>query len=1027
MFMHSRQELSRLIFAFLLFSFCYQNSAQTPYFQQEVNYKINVSLNDLKHELSAQEEITYINNSITSLSYIYFHLWPNAYKNHHSAFAKQKLAQGDANFYFSTPEERGYIDSLDFKVNGISVRVESDPEHEDICKLILNTPLKSQDTIIITTPFHVKLPDAKFSRLGHSDQAYYITQWYPKPAVFDNYGWHPMPYLNQGEFYSEFGSFDVSITLPQNYLLAATGDRIDASEEELFLKQKVKETEKIIASGELKSHKPNFPKSSEITKTVRFRQTNVHDFAWFADKRFHVLRDVITLPHSSRKVNTWVFFTDNEADLWKKSIEYVDDATLYYSFMLGDYPYNHVTAIDGVIAAGGGMEYPNITIIGASNNDFGLETTIMHEVGHNWFYGMLGTNERDFPAMDEGLNSLYEMRYIRTKYPERTLASFIGKDSTFRLFGLNKFKYSESYRLAYLIAARKNTDQAIANESEKFTPYNYGAIVYDKTAIVFDYLLNTAGADKFDEGMRFYFDNWKFKHPTSADLQKTLEYYCGMDLNWLVDGLIKGKEKLDYKIVRHKELPNGAHKVVIKNTGKIESPVMLTAYKNNVPVGQVWYGGFKKKKVFDFPVSEVDKFKIDGFGFMPEINKQNNTLRTNGIFRKMEPLQFNFIGKVDDPDKTQINFLPVAGYNMYNRFMLGCSFYNYSILQRKLEYTIAPMYAFGSNTPVGFADFQFNFHPNRIFQSVVPGLKIKSFAYDFADIDNLFPHTDVTNPAAFSFTYYKAEPFLKLELKKKDPRSRINQIIHLRSAIINKEEDYTYSTVFTSIQQSPYRKNTTSYVNEISYLLNNNRTIHPFSIGVKFQQNEEFAKVSFTAKYYITFKNKYQAEFRIFAGTFLGGNNKGPYRFRASGFNAYHDYMYDYNFLGRSEYNGWAFAQFADEDGAMKVWTPLGQSETWMAGINFKSPKFFKLPLKFFADVVSCDGNYLNTEKILYCAGFDICVWKDIFEIFIPLVYNKDIKNTMKLNNKDSFFDTIRFTFNINRFNPRELIAEDNF
>lgn len=996
--------------------------SQAQYFQQEVNYKIDVKLNDKKHEISAFEEITYINNSPTSLSYIYFHLWPNAYKNHQTALAKQLLENGNKSFYFSKPEERGYIDSLDFKVDGQSVKVEYDAQHIDICKIILNEPVRSLDTIRITTPFHVKLPDAKFSRLGHSGQAYYITQWYPKPAVYDLTGWHPMPYLTQGEFYSEYGSFDVNITLPENYLLAATGDRINAEQEEKWLNQKVKETEKLLAAGELKSKNPVFPESSEKTKTVRFRQSKVHDFAWFADKRFRVMRDVISLPTSERKVNTWVFFTDNEAGLWKKSLEYIGDATLFYSYMLGDYPYNHVTAIDGVIAAGGGMEYPNITVIGESGNDFTLETTIMHEVGHNWFYGILGSNERDFPALDEGLNSLYEMRYIRSKYPNKTLAAMLGRDSSFKLFGLNRFKHDMSYRLAYMLAAHKNTDQPIATGAQDFTNYNYGGIVYSKTATVFDYLLNTVGPDKFDEGMKFYFENWKFKHPTFSDLQKTLEYHCSIDLNWFMDGMIYSKDKIDYKIIKHKEHPDGSHQVLVKNSGDIEGPVALCAYKDNKIVGQVWYSGFSGKKAFEFPVSHVDKFKIDGFDIMPEINEKNNMLRTRGLFKKVEKLQFNLLGKLDDPDRTQINYLPILGYNYYNQFMLGCAVYNYSILQKKFEFTLAPMYAFGSNTPVGFADFQFNFHPEKVFQSITPGVKFKSFAYDFANYEKLFPNSNASDLSLFAFNYYKAEPFLKFEIKKKNVRSNLYQYINLRSVITVTDIDQTYTTVFNEIQQAPYKTQETKYVNEIAYVLDNKRAINPFNVQLKLQQNEDFAKLNFNAKYYLTISKTHDAEFSVFAGTFLTGNNKGAYRYRASGFNGYHDYMLDYNFIGRSERDGLGFAQFAEEDGGLKVWTPLGQSDTWLAGINIKSPKFFKLPIKAFVDLVTCDPVFLINEKVLYSAGLDISLWRDVLEVYLPLLYSKDISNTLKLNGINTFSETIRFTFNLNKINPRQII-----
>lgn len=1000
--------------------------AQNTYFQQEVNYKINATLNDNTHELHAFEEITYTNNSNTSLNYIYFHLWPNAYKNHKTALAKQLLENKETAFYFSKPEERGYIDSLHFKVNGQDVKIEYDETHIDICKVILNEPLKSSASLVITTPFHVKLPDAKFSRLGHTGQAYYITQWYPKPAVYDLSGWHPMPYLNQGEFYSEFGSFDVSITLPENYMLAATGDRIDAEEEEERLNKKVNETKRLIAENRLESRKSSFPPSSEKMKTIRFTQYNVHDFAWFADKRFHVLNDKIALKDSGKEVTTWLFFTDNEASLWKNALEYINDAVLFYSYFVGDYPYNHVTAIDGLIAAGGGMEYPNITIIGESNDANTLETTIVHEVGHNWFYGILGSNERDFPAMDEGLNSFYEMRYFDTKYPSRKLSAFIGRDSTSRIFGLNNFPYKHYYYLSYLLTAKKNTDQAINNKAVDFTEFNYGAIVYSKTAIVFDYLMNAFGSEKFDMGMRFYFDNWKYKHPSPADLQKTLEYYCNANLSWFIEGLIISKDKLDYKILKHKKLQDESHLLLVKNNGNVQGPVTVSGFKKGKVVGQVWYNGFEGKRVFEFPPSKVDYFKIDGFAIMPEVNKNNNIIRTKGIFKKTEPLQFNFLAKLDNPNRTQINYLPIAGYNAYNKFMLGFAFYNYSLLQKKFEYTLAPFYSFGSNTPVGFAEMRLNFTPDKIFQQISFGFKAKSFAFDAVNKQKQYPESKSNNPALFAFTYYKVEPFLKLDIKKQHPRSQISQSVFLRSSNIWSEEDFSYNVNYISAPnlQSPIKKIVSNFINEIRYELMNTRVINPFNFKLSFSQNTNFGKIAFTGNYYVTLKKQKQFEFRLFAGTFVYGNNesKGAYRFRASGFNGYHDYMYDYNFVGRNEYNGLGFAQFAEEDGAMKVWTPLGQSATWLTSLNVKSPQIFKLPIKLFADVVMADPSFLVKDKLLYNAGVDICLWKDIFEIYLPLFYSNDIKNTLKINNKGTFPETIRFTFNINKINPRQTL-----
>jgi hypothetical protein len=194
------------------------------YFQQEVNYKIDVKLDDENHTVSAYETIEYKNNSAEELDYILFHIWPNAYKNNNTALAKQKFDGVGKYYLFSYESQQGYIDSLNFKVNGNAVKWEFDSEHIDICKLFLNEPLKPGEKITISTPFYIKIPKGNSSRFGHMDQAYCFTQWYPKPAVYDKYGWHAFPYLDMGEFYSEFGSFDVSITLPENYVVAATGN-----------------------------------------------------------------------------------------------------------------------------------------------------------------------------------------------------------------------------------------------------------------------------------------------------------------------------------------------------------------------------------------------------------------------------------------------------------------------------------------------------------------------------------------------------------------------------------------------------------------------------------------------------------------------------------------------------------------------------------------------------------------------------------------------------------------------------------
>ena len=272
------------------------------YFQQKVDYDITVKLDDDNHTLSAYEKIIYTNNSPDELSFIWFHVWPNAYKNDSTAYAKQ--AGPKSRFASSDSLSRGFIDSLDFSVDGKRVDWSYHPDWIDVIKLNLDKPLKSGNSIIIETPFFVKLPKV-FSRLGHSGKHYEITQWYPKPAVYDRKGWHPMPYLNQGEFYSEFGTFNVKITLPKDYKIMATGDLINGEEEYSWLNSYTSITDSLnrLPEKELKkwikdqkNNKENSSKDSleTVYKTLHFRQNKVHDFAWFADKKWLVQKGELT-------------------------------------------------------------------------------------------------------------------------------------------------------------------------------------------------------------------------------------------------------------------------------------------------------------------------------------------------------------------------------------------------------------------------------------------------------------------------------------------------------------------------------------------------------------------------------------------------------------------------------------------------------------------------------------------------------------------------------------------------------------
>ena len=989
--------------------FSWTKGIANPYFQQEVNYQIKVKLNDKKNELSAFEEFKYKNNSPDALEFIWIHLWPNGYADDHTAMAKQMLENGNTVFYYSDQDDRGFIDSLNFLVDNRKVKWEYHPEHKDICKIYLEKPLKSGETITVSTPFRVKIPKGVFSRLGHIGESYQITQWYPKPAVYDRYGWHEMPYLNQGEFYSEFGSYDVSITLPENYIVGATGDLQDEAEMQ-WLDSIAKNTES--TSILQMSNDNSFPPSSKRFKTIHYNQDRVHDFAWFADKRFHVLKGHVELPHSHKEVTSWVMFTNAEADIWKDAISYVNDAVYYYSLWNGDYQYNNVTAVDGALSAGGGMEYPTITVIGTSGNAFMLETVIMHEVGHNWFYGMLGSNEREHAWMDEGINSFYENRYIETKYPNAFVSGTLNNRASriLNVFNLKDFSHKNLFELTYSLNARRNLDQPVNIHAADYTEMNYQGIVYSKTGLAFDYLMAYLGKDTFDHCMQSYFDKWKFKHPYPKDLKEIFEKETGKKLDWFFDDIINTTEKVDYKIKNirktagedNKSLNN--YRIKLKNNSSVLSPIAISAIGRDSIIFSQWIDGFKGLKTIDLQVADVDLFRIDPKKYMIENKRKNNTIKAKGLFRKTEPLKLQIIGSLEDPYKSQLFYSPIFGWNNYDKFMLGIGLYNSRLPRNNLEYLVAPMFSFNTGEIMGNADFSYTWFPNNgFFQNISIGTSAAHFHF--------------RNDKLARSSYTKLTPYLKAELKKKNLRSHFSHNFNLRSVNIL-EHTKPYNDEGFSL---PVNEDTTTF-NELKYIFKCSQKLNPYSSTIDIIENKNFLVISAELKKTISYSEKHEFSIRAYAGNILFNKNKDArYNLRMDGLDGYHDYMYDEIYFGRSENEGILSAQFNDVEGGFKMPTGgLAQSNSFIASISLKAELPIPIPISAFAD-----WGINQNRTLVYDAGLSFALIKDICEVYFPLLYSKNIQDVIDANDT-KYKELIRFTLHLNSLNPLNLIDSVN-
>lgn len=499
--------------------------AQSNYWQQHVNYNIDVSLNDKDNTLKGFLTLEYTNQSPDQLEFIWFHLWPNAYKNENTAFAQQLQRDKEGKKRWKNAKDRGYMDSLNFMSDGQSLRTQAHPEHIDVIKVLLAKPLAKGEKVTITTPFFVDLP-AYISRMGHHDESYVICQWYPKPAVYDRKGWHEMPYLDQGEFYSEYGNFKVNINVPAAYVVGATGVLQNADEYKTY--------KELGIANKTASNKYTAP-AGTTTKTLSYVAENVHDFAWFADKNFIIEYDTLQL-NSGKVIDVFSYHQPKGNKLWENSISYLEDAVRYYSSWIGEYPYPVVAAVEGPKnMMSGGMEYPMITHITSPDaNELRLDAVITHEVGHNWFYSILGTNERKHAWMDEGINSYYQFRYEAVKYKSNSI------------FGSSMPEYMKSLPVSelqtniYRALSRIPMDKPIETHSADFSSKEeYGMTVYYKTAVWMYIMELNVGQEKLDKAMQDYFNEWKFRHPYPEDFRAVLERSMNINLGPLFETLSK--------------------------------------------------------------------------------------------------------------------------------------------------------------------------------------------------------------------------------------------------------------------------------------------------------------------------------------------------------------------------------------------------------------------------------------------------------------------------------------------------------
>jgi hypothetical protein len=478
------------------------------------NYRIAATYNGQTHTVTGHETLTWHNTTREPAADLYFHLYLNAFANNRSSFIR---GIGDAWTDWSRhhPNGWGYITVDAIRISGTDVTARLQFVHPDddniddrtVVRLPLEKPVRAGGTLTVEFDFVAQLPKI-FARTGYAGPFAFVAQWFPKIGVYQDGAWNCHQYHATTEFFADFGVYDVTLTVPHDGVVGATGVLQEARD------------------------------NGDGTKTLHYRAEDVHDFAWTVDPRFRVVESI------SDGTRLRLLLQPNHMRQAERHLHAARAALERYREWIGPYPYPELTIVDPGPGGGraGGMEYPTLITAGTTwwmPRALRLpEFVTVHEFGHQYWYGMVANNEFEEAWLDEGINSYVEGRIMDAVYGPASYANFLGLE-------LDSVTLQ---RLRYLWAAQQ--DPMTRYAWEFLNRSSYSAVSYAKTALVLTTLDRYLGGDRLRQALAAYFERWRFRHPRGNDFVASVEESVGEDLSWYFDQVVPETGILDYAVTQ---------------------------------------------------------------------------------------------------------------------------------------------------------------------------------------------------------------------------------------------------------------------------------------------------------------------------------------------------------------------------------------------------------------------------------------------------------------------------------------------
>ena len=603
---------------------------------------MNVRLDTENNIITATEILSWTNDTESSTKELWFHLYWNAFQNNMSTYLTEAARQGRSISGFKQ-DDWGHcrVESIKIVKNPYFADYDlmpfmefQSPDDENlfdqtVFSVTLPQEVEPGQTILLQIEFESKVP-RPISRTGVINDYYFSAQWFPKIGVFEDGRWNCHQYHSSSEYFADYGTYDVRITLPSSFVVGATGDHQEKIE------------------------------NRDGTTTHHFFQHSVHDFAWTASPRFLEYKENYEfVPGKTTEIT--LLLQPQHKRLKDRYMNAVKNAIKYCSLFYGDYPYTTATCVDPAYnSRSGGMEYPTFFTGGAyfltRKGISRPEGVTIHEFGHGYFYGLVGNNEFENAWMDEGFTSFLDTEVYYTAYGDPLYnQSYFGIPVTFKNVNIPIESDGVSrHRQTY------NMDDMQRFAWEFLEGGSYGANSYSKAELMLRTLKRFMGQDLFSRMIKTYSQRFWFKHPRPEDFYAVVSEFAGRDMSWFLDQFVYGSDKLDYAIgnisSRKIKQPQGwfdgeyinrkmkenryQTEIIVRRLGEVKLPVdVLIVFEDGEEFRETWDGQYRWKKYTFQKPARIKKAVVDPeFKLVLDINRTNNSMMRKS--NKLAPLKW---------------------------------------------------------------------------------------------------------------------------------------------------------------------------------------------------------------------------------------------------------------------------------------------------------------------------------------------------------------------------------------------------